>query len=188
MVCAQGNRWRSLGAHIEDLATEIAVRSSFRVSTTKKRWRYRGSGLPVGQLLKMLANEDIDLATFKQLTKHVVGCDEDVPIELGEDDPPATEAEAPAPETNAAATAPAAAAHVPTAVEGDSDSEDKDDEEEEEAEDDDDDDAEEAAAARAPLPWGEAEAEAEAERRRRWRSSRRRRSRGHGEMAPFLPS
>ena len=51
-----------------------------------------GSGLPVRQLLKMLANEDIDLATFKQLTKHVVGCDEDVPIELGEDDPPATEA------------------------------------------------------------------------------------------------
>ena len=39
-----------------------------------------GSGLPVRQLLKMLANEDIDLATFKQLTKHVVGCDEEVPI------------------------------------------------------------------------------------------------------------
>ena len=35
-----------------------------------------GSGLPVRQLLKMLASQDIDLATFKQLTKHMVGCDE----------------------------------------------------------------------------------------------------------------
>ena len=50
------------------------------------------SGLPVRQLLKMLANEDIDLATFKQLTKHVVGCDAEVPIDFTEDDDrPATE-------------------------------------------------------------------------------------------------
>ena len=144
------------------------------------------SGLPVRQLLKMLANEDIDLATFKQLTKHVVGCDEDVPIELGEDDPPATEAEAPEPETNAAATAPAAAAHVPTAVEGDSDSEDKDDEEEEEAEDDDDDDAEEAAAARAPLPWGEAEAEAEAEEVEEQPPAKKQRTWGDGPLFAFV--
>ena len=83
----------------------------------------------------------------------MVGCDEEVPIDMTEDDPPAAETEAAARETNAGATAPAAAAHIPTAVEGDSDSEDEDD----------DDDEEEAAAARGPLPWKEAEAEAEAE-------------------------
>lgn len=44
------------------------------------------SGLPVRQLLKMFANGDIDLATFKQLTKQVVGCDEEVPIDFTEDD------------------------------------------------------------------------------------------------------
>ena len=59
-----------------------------------------GSGLPVRQLLKMLASEDIDLATFKQLTKHMVGCDEEVPIDMTEDDPPAAETEAPARETS----------------------------------------------------------------------------------------
>jgi len=59
-----------------------------------------GSGLPVRQLLKVLASEDIDLATFKQLTKHMVGCDEEVPIDMTEDDPPAAETEAPARETS----------------------------------------------------------------------------------------
>ena len=122
------------------------------------------SGLPVRQLLKMFANGDIDLATFKQLTKQVVGCDEEVPIDFTEDDTdtPATETEAPAPATNAAATAPAAAAHIPTAVEANSDSEDEDDDDDDDDEDDDD-DAEEVAATRGPLPREEAEAEAEAE-------------------------
>ena len=134
----------------------------------------------------MFANEDIDLATFTRLTKHVVGCDQEVPIDMTEDDTPATETEAPARETNAAATAPAAAAHVPTAVEGDSDSEDKDEEEEEEAEDDDDDDAEEAAAARAPLPWGEAEAEAEAEEVEEQPPAKKQRTWGDGPLFAFV--
>ena len=46
----------------------------------ERTWR----AAPVRQLLKMLASEDIDRATFKQLTKHVVGCDEEVPIDMTE--------------------------------------------------------------------------------------------------------
>ena len=144
------------------------------------------SGLPVRQLLKMLANEDIDLATFKQLTKHVVGCDAEVPIDFTEDDDrPATETKAPAPETNAAATAPAAAADIPTAVEANSDGEDEDDDDEEE-EDDDDDDAEEAAAACGPLPREEAEAEAEAEEVEEQPPAKRQKTWADGNMMSFV--
>ena len=36
------------------------------------------AGLPVRQLLKMVASGDLSPAEFKQLTKHVIGCDEEV--------------------------------------------------------------------------------------------------------------
>ena len=32
------------------------------------------AGLPVRQLLKMVASGDLSPAEFKQLTKHVIGC------------------------------------------------------------------------------------------------------------------
>ena len=35
------------------------------------------AGLPVRQLLKMVASGDLSPAEFKQLTKHVIGCDEE---------------------------------------------------------------------------------------------------------------
>ena len=52
------------------------------------------------QLLKMVASGDLSPAEFKQLTKHVVGCDEEVPIGVTGDD--TAECEAPAQPTAAA--------------------------------------------------------------------------------------
>ena len=71
------------------------------------------AGLPVRQLLKMVASGDLSPAEFKQLTKHVVGCDEEVPIDVTGDD--TAECEAPAHEPTAAAPSPATAAQTPTA-------------------------------------------------------------------------
>jgi len=36
------------------------------------------AGLPVRQLLKMVASGDLSPAEFKKLTRHVIGCDEEV--------------------------------------------------------------------------------------------------------------
>ena len=121
------------------------------------------AGLPVRQLLKMFASGDLSLAEFKQLTKNVIGCDEEVPIDVTGDDPPDAETEVPAQGT-AAPTAPVAEADTSPALEpGDGQAGEDDDDAGEEVGGggDDDDDAEEAAAA--ALSWDEAEAEAEAE-------------------------
>ena len=53
------------------------------------------AGLPVRQLLKMVASGDLSLAEFKKLTRHVMGCDEEVPIDVTGDDQPDAEPEAP---------------------------------------------------------------------------------------------
>ena len=74
------------------------------------------AGLPVRQLLKMVASGDLSPAEFKQLTKHVIGCDEEVPIDVTGDDQPDEEPEAPELGT-AAPVAPDAVADTPTALE-----------------------------------------------------------------------
>ena len=68
------------------------------------------------QLLKMVASGDLSPAEFKQLTKHVIGYDEEVPIDMTGDDTLAAETEASA-QRMRAAPSPAAAAHTPTATE-----------------------------------------------------------------------
>ena len=109
------------------------------------------AGLPVRQLLKMVASGHLSPAEFKQLTKHVIGCDEEVPIDMTDDDPPDAETEAPV-QGHGAPTAPAAVADTPTAPEaGDGQNGQGDDEQDDGGGGDDDDDAEEAAGAALPL-------------------------------------
>ena len=74
--------------------TQGAQRQQTKWPTTPR------AGLPVRQLLKMVASGDLSPAEFKQLTKHVVGCDEEVPIDVTGDD--TAECEAPAQPTAAA--------------------------------------------------------------------------------------
>ena len=119
------------------------------------------AGLSVRQLLKLVASGHLSPDDFKRFTKHVLGCDEEVPIDVTGDDQPDAEHEAPAQGT-AAPTSPAAVANTPAAPEagGAQNGEDED----EDGGSDDDDDAEEAARATCgPLLCEEAEAEAEAE-------------------------
>ena len=86
------------------------------------------AGLPVRQLLKMVASGDLSPAEFKQLTKHVIGYDEEVPIDMTGDDTLAAETEASA-QRMRAAPSPAAAAHTPTATEAGIGKDGKDDDE-----------------------------------------------------------
>ena len=123
------------------------------------------AGLPVRQLLKMVASGDLSLAEFKKLTRHVMGCDEEVPIDVTA----ATTSRMRSPRRRSWAPQPQlphadAVADTPTALEpGDGQADEDDDAAGEEVGGggDDNDDAEEAAAA--ALPWDESESEAEAE-------------------------
>ena len=108
------------------------------------------AGLPVRQLLKMVASGDLSPAEFKLLTKHVIGCDEEVPIDVTGDDPPDAESEA-RPQGTAAPTAPVAVADTPTALEPGDGQTGEDDDEQDGGGGGDDDDAEQAAAAPLPL-------------------------------------
>jgi hypothetical protein len=120
------------------------------------------AGLPVRQLLKMVASGDLSPAEFKQLTKHVIGCDEEVPIDVTGDD--TEEREEPAQPT-AAAPSPATAAQTPTApADANNEGAETNESDNDESDDDEsDDEGAESAAAAGPLPWDEGEAEAEAE-------------------------
>jgi len=140
----------------------------------------------VRQLLKMVASGDLSPAEFKQLTKHVIGCDEEVPIDVTGDDPSDAESEA-RPQGTAAPTAPVAVADTPTTLEpGDGQAGEDDDEQDDGGGGDDDDDAEEAAAAARTLPWEEAEAEAEAEEVEEQPPAKRQNSLVDGNLMAFV--
>ena len=114
------------------------------------------AGLSVRQLLKLVASGHLSPDDFKRFTKHVLGCDEEVPIDVTGDDQPDAEHEAPAQGT-AAPTSPAAVANTPAPAAPEAGgAQNGEDEDEDGGSDDDDDDAEEAAAA--ALSGDEAEA------------------------------